>query len=84
MIIISECNTETSENGTYFTNPMSLSSVCSLMIRPMSDQICQVQYFFCRDEKSGDKNTPRSALTLSPLHWSTLTRLAIAGPIICR
>jgi len=39
----SECNTETSENGTYFTNPMSLSSVCSLMIRPMSDKICQVR-----------------------------------------
>ena len=39
----SECNSETSENGTYFTNPMSLSSVCSLMIRPMADDICQVR-----------------------------------------
>ena len=48
IIILSECNTETSENGTYFTNPMSLSSVCSLMIRPMSDQICQVHKVFGR------------------------------------
>mgnify|MGYP007023158171 CR=1 FL=1 len=46
--ILSECNTETSETGTYFTNPMSLSSVCSLMIRPMSDQICQVHKVFGR------------------------------------
>ena len=38
----SECNTETSQNGTYFTNPMTLTSVCSLMIRPMNDDICQV------------------------------------------
>ena len=58
MIIISECNTETSENGTYFTNPMSLSSVCSLMIRPMSDQICQVQYFFAAIRKTMTRKRP--------------------------
>ena len=38
-----DCNTETSQNGTYFSNPISLSSVCSLMIRTMDESICQVR-----------------------------------------
>ena len=36
------CNSETSENGTYFSSPDSLSSVCSIMINPMEEDICQV------------------------------------------
>ena len=39
----SECNTETSQNGTVFSSPSSLSSVCSLMIKPMHDNICQIR-----------------------------------------
>ena len=39
-----DCNTETSQNGTYFSNPITLSSVCSLMIKPMDDTICQVSF----------------------------------------
>ena len=39
----SDCNTETSQNGTYFNNPITLSSVCSLMIKPMDESICQVK-----------------------------------------
>ena len=39
----SECNTETSQNGTVFASPASLSSVCSLMIKPMHDNICQIR-----------------------------------------
>ena len=38
-----ECNTETSQNGTYFNSPDTLSLVCSLMISPMNDNICQVR-----------------------------------------
>ena len=37
-----DCNTETSQNGTYFNSPASISLVCSLMINPMNDNICQV------------------------------------------
>ena len=38
------CNSETAENGTYFTSTEALASVCSIMIRPMNDNICQVKY----------------------------------------
>ena len=37
-----DCNTETSQNGTYFNSPTTISLVCSLMINPMNDNICQV------------------------------------------
>ena len=37
-----ECDTTTSQNGTYFTSPDTLPSVCSLMITPLNDDICQV------------------------------------------
>jgi len=40
---VSECNSETSQNGTMFSSPSSLSSVCSLMIKPMHDNICQIR-----------------------------------------
>ncbi|XP_023335615.1 uncharacterized protein LOC111706897 [Eurytemora carolleeae] len=37
------CNSETSENGTYFSSPAAISSVCSIMIRPRDEDICQVR-----------------------------------------
>ena len=39
---VNECDTTTSQNGTYFISPDSLPSVCSLMITPLNDNICQV------------------------------------------
>lgn len=41
-----DCNTETSQNGTYFNSPTTISLVCSLMINPMNDNICQVRLDF--------------------------------------
>jgi len=41
-----DCNTETSQNGTYFNSPTTISLVCSLMINPMNDNICQVRLNF--------------------------------------
>ena len=38
----SECDTSTAQNGTYFSSPASPPSVCSLMITPLSEAICQV------------------------------------------
>ena len=58
--LLSECNSETSQNGTYFTNPMTLTSVCSLMIRPMNDQICQVGGEDIRREAGGAGNKRRT------------------------
>ena len=42
-LLQSDCNTETSQNGTVFTSPDVTSTVCSLMIRPMHDNICQIR-----------------------------------------
>ena len=39
----SDCNTETSQNGTVFSSPDVMSTVCSLMIKPMNDNICQIR-----------------------------------------
>ena len=39
----SDCNTETSQNGTVFSSPDSMTTVCSLMIKPMNDNICQIK-----------------------------------------
>ncbi len=39
------CNSETAENGTYFSSPAALSSVCSIMILPMMQDICQVRKY---------------------------------------
>ena len=39
---MNECDTNTSQNGTYFISPDSVPSVCSLMITPLDDKICQV------------------------------------------
>ena len=38
------CDSSTSQNGTYFISPAtgSLPSVCSLLISPVNDNICQV------------------------------------------
>ena len=36
------CDTTTQQNGTYFTSPSTIPSVCSLMITPLNDNICQV------------------------------------------
>merc|ERR1711884_122546 len=40
---INECESTTSQNGTYFVSPSSLPLVCSLMITPLNDNICQVR-----------------------------------------
>ena len=39
---VNECDSNTSQNGTYFISPSSVPSVCSLMITPLNNQICQV------------------------------------------
>ena len=39
---VNECESTTSQNGTYFVSPASLPLVCSLMITPLNDNICQV------------------------------------------
>ena len=46
-IFSNDCNTETSQNGTYFTSPSTIPLVCSLMINPMNENICQVQGTKC-------------------------------------
>ena len=43
---VTGCDTTTSQNGTYFTSPDPLPSVCSLMITPLNDDICQVRVEF--------------------------------------
>jgi len=40
------CDSETTQNGTYFSSPESIPTVCSLMISPMSEDICQVRLNF--------------------------------------
>ena len=42
------CDSTTSQNGTYFISPTtgSLPSVCSLLISPVNDNICQVRVNF--------------------------------------
>ena len=48
---VNECDSNTSQNGTYFISPSSVPSVCSLMITPLNNQICQVspasQHLIC-------------------------------------
>ena len=36
------CDSTTQQNGTYFSSPTTIPSVCSLMITPLNDNICQV------------------------------------------
>ena len=40
------CDTTTGQNGTYFSSPATIPSVCSLMITPLNDNICQVKIIF--------------------------------------
>ena len=37
------CDTTTQQNGTYFISPATVPTVCSLMISPLNDNICQVR-----------------------------------------
>ncbi|XP_023329143.1 uncharacterized protein LOC111701897 [Eurytemora carolleeae] len=45
-VFSSTCNKETSQNTTYFSSPSTIPAVCSLMIRPLNDNICQVRLNF--------------------------------------
>ena len=46
LLVMFECGQSTSENGTLFMNPSTITRMCNLNINRMNDDICQIRLDF--------------------------------------